>query len=47
MKLGTVVYNEIIYNLDYMSTDELKNLLEVIEKEKNNSFVEAKKILKN
>lgn len=46
MKLGTVVYNEKIYNLDYMSTEEMKNLLKIIEKEKNDSFVDAKKILK-
>ena len=46
MKLGTVVYNEKIYNLDYMSTEEMKNLLKIIEKEKNDCFADAKKILK-
>ena len=27
MKLGTVVYDNKIYNLDYMTTDEIKQLL--------------------
>lgn len=47
MKLGTVVYQSKIYNLDYMSLDELKRLLEMIENEKNNNIQEAKKLIKN
>ena len=47
MKLGIVVYKEKIYNLDYMSIEELKILLDTIEKEKNQNFNEAKKLLKN
>ena len=46
MKLGTVVYQNKIYNLDYMSLEEMKELLEKIEKEKELNFNEAKKMLK-
>jgi len=46
MELGTVVYQNKIYNLDYMSIEEMKNLLDEIEKEKNQNFIEAKKIIK-
>ena len=38
MKLGTIAYKNKIYNLDYMKADELKNLLEQIEKEKKDDF---------
>ena len=46
MELGTVVYQNKIYNLDYMSIEEMKKLLDKIEKEKNQNFIEAKKIIK-
>ena len=46
MNLGTVVYKNKIYNLDYMKTEELKNLLAQIEDEKKKSFQEVKKMLK-
>lgn len=46
MKLGTVVYDNKIYNLDYMTTEEMDQLLKKIEKEKKDSFAEAKKMLK-
>lgn len=46
MKLGTVVYNNKIYNLDYMSAEEMKNLKQQIEQEQKSSFKEAKDILK-
>lgn len=46
MELGTVVYQNKIYNLDYMSIEEMKKLLDEIEKEKNQNFIEAKKIIK-
>ncbi len=46
MKLGTVVYENKIYNLDYMSIEEMKNLLNIIEQDKTSSFKEAKKIVK-
>jgi len=46
MKFGTVEYHNKIYNLDYMSIDEMKKLLETIENEKKDDFGEAKKILR-
>lgn len=45
MKLGTVVYDGKIYNLDYMSAEELKKLLERIETENKNKFDDAKKMI--
>ncbi|MBR3614257.1 MAG: hypothetical protein IKL55_03670 [Clostridia bacterium] len=47
MKLGTVVYDNRIYNLDYMTTEEMKMLLQKIETEKKSNILEAKEILKN
>lgn len=46
MKLGTVVYNNKIYNLDYMTTEEMKELLKIITNEKKEKIIEAKKIVK-
>ena len=46
MELGTIVYDNKIYNLDYMKTEELKNLLNTIEEEKEKCFREAKKAIK-
>lgn len=46
MKLGTVVYENKIYNLDYMTIEEMKELLQKIELEKSTSFKEAKKLIK-
>ena len=47
MKLGTVVYDGKIYNLDYMTTEEMKNLLNRIETEKKATIAEAKKYIEN
>lgn len=47
MKLGTVVYDNRIYNLDYMTTEEMKGLLQKIEADKKASIIEAKDVLKN
>ena len=47
MKLGTVVYDSKIYNLDYMTTEEMKQLLNKIENEKKSIIAEAKKYIKN
>ncbi len=47
MKLGTIVYNNQIYNLDYMTLDELKELLTKIEMNKNETLKEAKRVLEN
>ncbi len=46
MKLGTVVYENKIYNLDYMTAEEMKELLKTIESTKKESLIEAKKMLK-
>ncbi len=46
MKLGTVVYSNKIYNLDYMTSDEMKNLLKKIEEEKKENLTKVKKMLK-
>lgn len=47
MKLGTFVYKDKIYNLDYMKTEEIEVLLkEVIESRKQN-FIQGKKIINN
>lgn len=34
MSLGTISYNNEIYNLDYITSSELEKLLEMVEKEK-------------
>lgn len=46
MKLGTVVYEGKIYNLDYMTTEEMKQLLTKIENSKKTIITEAKKFVK-
>jgi hypothetical protein len=46
MKLGTVVYDGKIYNLDYMNTAEVKELLKKVEKQKASEFSQGKQITK-
>lgn len=46
MKLGTVVYENKIYNLDYMSIEEMKALLDKIESEQKSAFKDAKSVLR-
>lgn len=46
MKLGTVVYDNKIYNLDYMTTTEVEELLRKIEEEKSKSFAQGKRMVK-
>lgn len=41
MKLGTIAYNGEIYNLDYMNSEEVKKILEDIEKSKNSKINET------
>ena len=41
MKLGTVVYEGKMYNLDYMSLQEMQDLLNRIEENKNRDFSQA------
>lgn len=45
MQLGTVVYENKIYNLDYMSIEEMKELMKKIEEDKKTSLSNAKKIV--
>lgn len=42
MKLGTVVYDGKIYNLDYMTTDEVKKLLAAVESKRKEDFRDIK-----
>lgn len=42
MKLGTVAYNNKIYNLDYMTAEEIKAILEQIEMDKKASIRKLK-----
>jgi hypothetical protein len=46
MKLGTVVYDGKIYNLDYMNTVEVQELLKKVEEQKKQEFSQGKKITK-
>ena len=46
MKLGTVVYDSKIYNLDFMTADEMMQLLKKIEDDKRENITEAKKIVR-
>ena len=43
MSLGTISYNNEIYNLDYMTEDEVENLLKLIENDKAKIRREIKK----
>ena len=46
MKLGTVVYEGKIYNLDYMNTNEVQDLLKKIEDRKEMEISQGKEITK-
>ena len=45
MKLGTVVYENKIYNLDYMTIEEVEKLLKEIERKKKMAFKEVRKMI--
>ena len=45
MKLGTIVYDNQIHNLDYMTADEIKILQNMVEADKMKSMNQAKKEL--
>ena len=45
MKLGTIVYDNKIYNLDYMKSAEIEELLKKIENDKDKNIAEGKKIV--
>lgn len=44
MKLGTVVYENKIYNLDYMTSEEVELLLKKIEDDKSKNIAEGKRM---
>lgn len=44
MKLGTIVYDNEIYNLDYMTAEEAKKVLDTIEEDKIKNIAEGKKL---
>lgn len=44
MKLGTVVYENKIYNLDYMTREEVEILLKKVEADKIKNIDEGKKM---
>lgn len=46
MKLGTIVYDNKIYNLDYMTSVEIEELLKKIEDEKSKNLEQGKRMSK-
>lgn len=46
MSLGTIAFNKEVFNLDYMTSEELESLLGYVEKEKIRVRKELKKIMK-
>lgn len=46
MSLGTIAFNKEVFNLDLMTSEELENLLEHVEKEKNKVKKEFRKKIK-
>ena len=46
MELGTVVFENKIYNLDYMELDEMKALLKKIDESKKKEVEETKEFVK-
>jgi len=46
MNLGTIAFNDEVFNLDHMTSEELESLLEHVEKEKLKIRKEVKKIIK-
>lgn len=45
MKLGTFVYEDKIYNLDYMNSDEMELLLNKIIESRKQNFIQGKKMI--
>ncbi len=45
MKLGTIAFNKKVYNLDYMSQEEMEELQQLTEKEKTKAKKEIKKMI--
>lgn len=46
MSLGTIAFNKEVFNLDFMTSEELENLLDNVEKEKLKVKKEIKKMIK-
>ena len=44
MNLGTIVYDNEIYNLDYMTEVEIKELIDIVEEKKKKCVYELKNI---
>lgn len=47
MSLGTIVYNHEIYNLEYMTDEEVKQLIQAIEDKKRTDLYELKNTKQN
>ena len=45
MKLGTIVYEEKIYNLDYMSSEEIEGLLKKVGNKRKEYMIQGKQLL--
>ena len=45
MKLGTITYEEKIYNLDYMNSEEIEVLLKNVTNKRKECMQEGKKLL--
>lgn len=45
MKLGTFVYEDKIYNLDYMNSEEMEILLNKIIESRKQNFIQGKKMI--
>jgi hypothetical protein len=45
MKLGTVVFQDKIYNLDYMSAKQIKKLSQKLEEEQKEYYLEGARII--
>ena len=45
MKLGTIVYEDKIYNLDYMGSEEIEELLKKVTESRKQNFIQGKKII--
>ena len=45
MKLGTIVCEGKIYNLDYMSSEEIEELLKKVVESRKQNFLQGKKII--
>ena len=47
MKLGTITYEDKIYNLEYMSSEEITSLLKQVTNKRKEYMQEGKKLLNN